>query len=68
MCTPHFDLFPELKINMRGLRFSTLEGLSPSVTRCDGQLNCSRDLTGFMDLSKRWDAFIRQKGGYIEGL
>jgi len=53
---------------MRGVRFSTLEDLSASVTRRVRQLNCSRDLTGIMDLPKRWDAVIRQKGGYTEGL
>ena len=65
---PDFDLFPKLKINMRGVRFSTLEDLSASVTRCVRQLNCSTDLTVIMDLPKRWDAVIRQKGDYTEGL
>ena len=32
MSPPDVDLFPKLKINMRGLRFSTLEELSASVT------------------------------------
>ena len=68
MSPPDFDLFPKLKINMRGVRFSTLEDLSASVTRCARQLNCSTDLTGVMDLPKRWDAVIRQKGDYTEGL
>jgi len=68
MSPPYFDLLPKLKINMRGVRFSTLEDLSASVTRCVRQLNCSRDLTGIMDLPKRWDAVIRQKGDYTEGL
>jgi len=63
-----FDLFPKLKINMRGVHFSTLEDLSASITRRVRQLNCSRDLTGIMDLPKRWDAVIRQKGDYTEGL
>ena len=62
------DLFPKLKINMLGVRFSTLEDLSVSVTRRVRQLNCSRDLTGIMDLPKRWDAVIRPKGDYTEGL
>jgi len=68
MSPPDFDLFPKLKINMRGVRFSTLEDLSASVTRRVRQLNSSRDLTGIMDLPKRWNAVIRQKGDYIEGL
>jgi histone-lysine N-methyltransferase SETMAR len=62
MSPPDFDLFPKLKINMCGVRFSTLEDLSASATRRVRQLNCSRDLTGIMDLPKRWDAVIRQKG------
>ena len=68
MSPPDFDLFPKLKINMRGVRLSTLEDLSASVTRSVRQLNCSTDLTGIMDLPKRWDAVIRQKGDYTEGL
>jgi len=32
MSPPDFDLFPKLKINMRGVRFSMLEDLSASVT------------------------------------
>jgi len=50
MSPPDFDLFPELKINMRGVRFSMLEDLSASVTRRVRQLICYRDLTGIMDL------------------
>jgi len=68
MSPPDFDLFSKLKINMRGVRFSTLEDLSASVTRRVRQLNSSTDLTGIMDLPKRWDAVIRQKGDYTEGL
>jgi len=68
MSPPDFDLFPKSKINTRGMRFSTLEDPSASVTQHVRQLNCSRDLTGIMDLPKHWDAFIRQKGDYIEGL
>ena len=68
MCPPDFNLFPELKMNMHGVRFSTLEDLSASVTRRVRQLKCSRDLTGIMDLPKCSDAVIRQKGDNIEGL
>jgi len=66
MSPPDFDLFPELKINMHGVRFSTLEELSASVTRRVRQLNCSTDLKGIMDLPKHWDAVIQQKGDYTE--
>ena len=65
--TPDFDLFQKSKINMRCVRFSTLEDLSASVTRRIRQLNCSTDLTGIMDLGC-WDAVIRQKGDYTKGL
>jgi len=68
MSPPDFDLFPKLKINMHGVRFSTLEDLSASVTRRVRQFNCSTGVTGIMDLPKRWDAVIRQKGDYTEGL
>jgi histone-lysine N-methyltransferase SETMAR len=63
-----FDLFPKLKINMRCVPFSMLEDLSASVTRRIRQLNCSRALTVIMDLPKRWDAVIQQKGDYTERL
>jgi len=53
---------------MHGVYFSTLEDLSASVTRLVRQLNCSRDLTFIMDFPKRWDAVIRHKGDYTEGL
>jgi len=59
MSPPDFDLFPKLKINMRGVRFYKLEDFSASVTRRVRQLNCSRELTGIMDLPKLWDAVIR---------
>jgi len=52
MSPADFDLFPKLKINMRGVRFSTPEDLSASVTRRVRQLNCSTDLTGIMELPK----------------
>ena len=68
MSPPDFDLFPKLNIDMRGLRFSTLEELSAFVTRRVRHLNSSTDLTCIVDLPKRWEAFIRQKGDYIEGL
>jgi len=68
MSPPDFDLFPKLKINMRGVRLSTLKYLSASVTRRVRQLNCSTDLTGITDLPKRLDAVIRQKGDYTEGV
>jgi len=68
MRPPDFNLFPKLKINVRGVHFSTLEDFSASVTRRVRQLNSSIDLTGIMDLPKRWDAVIRQKGDYTEGL
>jgi transposase len=64
MSPPDLDLFPKLKIKMRGVRFSTLEDLSASVTQRVRQLNCCRYLTGIMGLQKRWDAVIRQKGEY----
>ena len=32
MSPPDLDLFPKLKINMRGVCFSTLEDLSASIT------------------------------------
>ena len=63
-----FHLFPKLKINMCGARFSMLEDLSASVTRHVRQLNCFTDLTGITDLPKLWDAVIQQMGDYTEGL
>jgi hypothetical protein len=66
--SPGLDLFPILKINMRGVCFSTLENLSASVPDASDSLTVPETLTGIMDLSKRWDAVIRQKGDYTEKL
>jgi hypothetical protein len=60
MSPPDFNLFPKLKIDMRGVRFSTLEELSASGTQRVRQLNSSTDLTGIMDLPKHWKVVIRQ--------
>jgi hypothetical protein len=68
MSPPDFDLFPKLNIDMRGVCFSTLEELSVPGTRRVRQLNSSTDLTGIMDLPKRWEAVIRYKGDYTKGL
>ena len=68
MSPTDFDLFPKLKIDMRGMRFSTLEELSASVTRRIRQLYSSTDLTGIMELPKRWEAVIWQNGDHIEEL
>jgi hypothetical protein len=68
MSPTNFDLFPKLKIDMHGVHFSTLEKLSASSTRRVRQLNSATDLTGIMDLPKRWETVIRQKGDYTEGL
>jgi hypothetical protein len=57
-----------LKINVCGVHVSMMEELSATVNWRVRQLNCSRDLTGIMDLPKRWDAVIRQKGNYTEEL
>jgi hypothetical protein len=66
MSPPDIDLFPKLKINMHGARISTLEDLSAPIP--DASDSCSRELTGTMYLTKRWDAVIRKKGDYTEGL
>jgi len=63
MSPPDFDLFPKLKINMRGVHFSKLEDLSASVTRRVRQLNCSRDLTGITDLPKLLGCSHSAEGG-----
>jgi len=68
MIPPDFDLFPKLKINMRGVGFSTLEDLSANVTRRVKQLNNSTHLTRIMDYPKRSVAVIREKRVYTGGL
>ena len=68
MSLPDFDLFPKLKINLRGVSFSTLEDLSASVTRRVRQFNYSTHQTRIMDPLKRSDALIREKRDYTEGL
>ena len=65
---PDFDLFQKLKDPMRGIRFDSLDELSNTVTQRVRHLNKSGELTGIMDLPKRWKAVIEKNGDYIEGL
>jgi histone-lysine N-methyltransferase SETMAR len=68
MSPSDFDLFPKLKDTMRGHRFSSLEVASAAGTRAICGLNKSGNLNGIANLPKRWDAFVRKQGDYIEGL
>jgi hypothetical protein len=66
MSPPDFEMFPKLKINMRGVRFSMLEDLPAHIPDASRQLNFSRELTGNMDVPKSWDAVIRRGGNTLK--
>ena len=67
MSPPDFDLFPKVKEQMRGHRFSSLEEVSAAVTRAIRGLNKSGTLNGIENLPKR-DAVTEKRGDYTEGL
>ena len=67
MSPPAFDLFPKLKIPLRGKRFRSIKEGS-NVTRVITRIKNEGVLTGILDLPKRWTAVIKHNGDYIEGL
>lgn len=63
-----YDLFPKLKIPLRGIRFDDLQDLKKAVAKelrgiYDGCL-----ATGIGNLPKRWNAVIQSRGQYFEGI
>ena len=67
MCSPDFDLFPELKEPMRGRRFSYLEELSIDGTRAIRYMNKSGVLDGIIMLPNVGTQSLRSRE-IIEGL
>jgi histone-lysine N-methyltransferase SETMAR len=66
MSPPDFDFFPELKKQLHGKCFRSIE-VSHEVTRVIRCINKEGIPTGIQDLPKR-NAVIKHNGDYIESL
>lgn len=53
---------------LQGVRFDDLEDLKVAVAKELGNIFDGYLATGIADLPKRWNAFIRSSGQYIEGI
>jgi histone-lysine N-methyltransferase SETMAR len=62
-----FDLFPKLKLPMRGTRFNDLEDLKDAVATQVRRINSGCLATGIAGLPGRWKSVISHRGRYIEG-
>ena len=63
-----FDLFPKLKEDMRGIRYTDIEALELAVAARVRVIENSCLATGIADLPKRWKSVIDHKGCYFEGM
>jgi hypothetical protein len=63
-----FDLFPNLKIPLRGKRFRSIEEVFNEVTWVIRCFKNEGARTGVQDLPKRWTTEIKHNGDYIEGM
>ena len=62
-----FDLFPELKKQLRRIRFEDLGELKVAVAREVRRIFSGWLATGIGDLPSRWNAVIERGGNYFEG-
>ena len=64
---PNFDLFPELKEPLRGIRYESLDELECAVREVR-RINFGSLVTSIYQLPKRWNSVIQSRGDYFEGL
>lgn len=62
-----FDLFPQLKEPMRGIRFNDTDELEDAVAKEVRRINSGCLATGIARLPGRWKSVIERGGRYIEG-
>ena len=62
-----YDLFPKLKMSLRGARFEDVDELKVAVRWPLHRITLGCLTTGITDLPKRWNAVIQQRGQYFEG-
>ena len=61
----NLDLFPKIKEDMRGIRYSDLDELEVAVAERVKVVERSCLATGIDDLPKRWQSVIDHKGYYF---
>lgn len=62
-----FDLFPKLKMPLRGQRFDDLDDLKSAVAKQLRLITSGCLATGIADLPTRWNAVVERRGHYFEG-
>ena len=62
-----YDLFPKLKMPLRGRRFDDLDELKDAVAKELRLITSGCLATGISDLPTRWNVVIKQRGHYFEG-
>ena len=63
---PDFDLFPVLKLPLRGHRFATLQDLNDAVDKRVKEINKEGLCQGILKLPDRWQCVIEKQGDYFE--
>ena len=62
-----YDLFPKLKMPLRGRRFEDLDELKDALAKELRLITSGCLATGISDLPTRWNEVIKQRGCYFEG-
>lgn len=63
-----YDLFPKLKMPLRGIRYEDLDELKVAVSTELHRITVGCLATGITDLPNRWNTVIQHRGQYFEGL
>jgi len=62
-----FDLIPEMKGPLRGIRFRTVPDILQAVERSIRTINTTYAAKGILRLPHRWQRVVNNAGDYIEG-
>jgi len=62
-----FDLIPEMKEPLRGIRFRTVTEILQAVDRSIRTINTTGAAKGILRLPHRWQRVVNNAGDYTEG-
>jgi hypothetical protein len=62
-----FFLFPKMKLNLKGRRFDTIEGIQAESRRVLDSLTEKNFQEAFQIWRRRWDRYLHAGGNYFEG-
>ena len=62
-----FDLIPNMKEPLRGIRFRTVPEILQAVERSIRTINTTGAAKGILRLPHRWQGVVHNAGDYIEG-